>query len=195
MNTHASRTRGPPGDGTVLVTGVHSEELAFGDRVTAGLGHAAIEVLRIPKGVPQRCTDVDRQFRHEARQRELYLQLHQQVRGRYRALIDLHSGVDENGPSADIYCHDPGVLDRLARQLDDDEPVRLVKIVAPGEPLPRTGGEAGARTCIPEAVWAGGPPLYVGLEIYLPDDGQPGEAERLAQRLIACIQDCVAAVR
>jgi len=35
-------------------------------------------------------------------QRKLYLQLYQQIKRRYQLLIDLHSGLDENGPCADI---------------------------------------------------------------------------------------------
>lgn len=184
---------------TVLVTGVHSEELAFGDRVTDRLDTGDIEVLRIPEGVPQRCTDVDQQFYYETRQRELYLQLHQQVKGRYRALIDLHSGLDEDGPSADVYCYASAMLDCIAARLGKREPVRLIRIVASDEPMPPAsagdGPDGGARTRIPQAIWTAGSPLYVGLEIYLPLDRGAREAEALAQRLIACIQACVATAR
>lgn len=184
--------------GTVLVTGVHREELAFGDRVTARLENEDIDVLRIPEGVPQQCPDVDQQFYYDTRQRELYLQLHQQVKGRYRLLIDLHTGLDESEVSADVYCHDPSLLDRLASRLRDAgcaDRVRLIRIVATGEPVAagdrRSGVDAGAHTRIPHSVWSRGRPVYVGLEVYLPEDHRGGsKAERLAQTLIASIRNC-----
>lgn len=186
-----------PPAGTVLVTGVHREELAFGDRVSAEL-ESAIDVLRIPEGVPQRCPDVDQQFYYDTRQRELYLQLHQQVKGRYRLLIDLHTGFDESEISADVYCHDPSLLDRLASRLREAgcaDRVRLIRIVAPGEPVAGgrqgSGVNAGAHARIPHIVWSGCSPVYVGLELYLSED-QPGgfEAEQLARTLIACLRNC-----
>src|SRR6056297_4025909 len=121
---------------TVLVTGVHREELGFGDRVTDGLDTRRIDLLRIPEGVAQRCVDVNQQFYYETRQRELYLQLHQQVKGRFGLLIDLHSGYDESGTSADVYCRDPALLDCVGCQVRDirlRHRVRLLRIVAPGE--------------------------------------------------------------
>jgi hypothetical protein len=179
---------------TVVVTGVHREELAFGDRVADRLDPEGVDILRIPEGVPQRCTDVDQQFRHEARQRELYLQLHRQVKGRYGLLIDLHSGVDENGPGADVYCHDSNLLECLRSDLDPTLSVRLIRIIAPDDPIPDPGddgvAETGARTCIPSSVWNGGQPLYVGLEVYLRDAEAGRDAESLAERLIGCIQAC-----
>lgn len=180
---------------TVLVTGIHAEELEFGDRVTGRLVDGDIEVLRIPEGVPQRCDDVAQQFRYRTRQRELYLQLHRQVKGRYRLLIDLHSGLDQDGPSADVYCHEPAVLDCLATQLRAADRVRLIRIVGAGESVPPANrdpsAEAGARTCIPSAVWTGDQPVYVGLEVYLPVDERANDAEILAEQLIARIRSCV----
>lgn len=182
---------------TVLVTGVHREELSFGDGVARRCASDQIDVLRIPEGVPQRCGNVDQQFYHETRQRELYLQLHQQVKGRYRLLIDLHSGVDEEGPCADIYCRDSRLLERIGSRLDTrnlTHRVRLVRIVDAHQPAILEGSQTAvdtqARTSIPAAIWAGGRPIYVGLEVYLADPAAPGDAEALACRLIHCIQLC-----
>ncbi|SRR6056297_1636798 len=183
---------------TVLVTGVHREELGFGDRVTDGLDTRRIDLLRIPEGVAQRCVDVNQQFYYEARQRELYLQLHQQVKGRYGLLIDLHSGFDEHGASADVYCHDAELLDCVGASVEDTRfagRVRLVRIVAPGEAADANVQpgrvEAGARTGIPAVIWEGGRPLYVGLEVYLPEDrGGLREAVVLARILIERVRRC-----
>lgn len=185
---------------TVLVTGIHREELNFGDRVARRCDSDDIDVLRIPEGVPQSCRDVHQQFYHETRQRELYLQLHQQVKGRYRLLIDLHSGTDEAGPGADIYCRDAEVLARIGTHLDGRElsdRVRLIRIVDAREPAITVGAQtvvdAEARTSIPAAIWAGGRPVYVGLEVYLPKLSGTDEAETLACRLIRSIQSCTTA--
>jgi hypothetical protein len=180
---------------TVLVTGIHREELSFGDQVAELLASETIDVLRIPEGVPQSCSDVDQQFYHEARQRELYLQLYQQVKRRYELLIDLHSGWDDDGPCADIYCHDPGTLQSLGRSLDSpffDERVRLIQITGSGESPSRAERvDCEARTSIPDVVWRTPSPLYVGLELYLPDRQSPNEATSLAQALIKKIRGCV----
>ncbi|NDY95086.1 hypothetical protein [Wenzhouxiangella limi] len=192
-----ARVKAPGAAETVLVTGIHREELNFGDRVTKRCASDEIDVLRIPEGVSQRCRDVDQQFYHETRQRELYLQLRQQVKGRYRLLIDLHSGTDEAGPGADIYCRDAELLECIGLRLNEREPgdrVRLVRIVDAHERAvaagPQTVIDAEARTSIPPSIWAGGRPVYVGLEVYLPEVAGTDEAETLACRLIGCIQSC-----
>jgi hypothetical protein len=179
---------------TVLVTGVHREELDFGDQVAQLLDRESIDVLRIPEGVPQSCGDVEQQFYHETRQRELYLQLYQQVKRRYELLIDLHSGWDEDGPCADVYCHDPDILHCLGRALDSpsfDGLVRLVRITESGDSTRDIRPvDCEARTSIPEVVWKTPSPVYVGLEVYLPDRQKPDEAARLAQLLINKIRAC-----
>ncbi|MEE4638904.1 MAG: hypothetical protein V2J42_09220 [Wenzhouxiangella sp.] len=192
-----ARVKTAPSAETVLVTGVHREELSFGDGVTRRCASNQIDVLRIPEGVPQRCRNVDQQFYHETRQRELYLQLHQQVKGRYRLLIDLHSGIDEDGPWADIYCRDAKLLERIGSRVDArklTDRVRLVRIVDAHQPAILKRGQSAvdtqARTSIPAAIWAGGRPVYVGLEVYLPDQAATGDAEALACELIHCIQAC-----
>jgi hypothetical protein len=177
------------------VTGVHREELSFGDQVAELLASEAIDVLRIPEGVPQSCSDVDQQFYHEARHRELYLQLHQQVKRRYELLIDLHSGWDDDGPCADIYCHDPSILDCLGHSLATpsfEGRVRLVRITSPGEGANNAMRvDCEARTSIPEVVWKTPKPVYVGLELYLSDSHNSDKATSLAQALIRQIRGCV----
>lgn len=177
---------------TVLVTGVHVEELDFGDEVSKLVDTRHLDLLRIAKGVPQRCTDVDQQFHYETRQRELYLQLHQQVKRRYRLLIDLHSGWDDNGPCADIYCHNPDVLDGLRvvlKKASLSERVRLIRIVdQPELPASMTLADGEARTSIPALVWSSDRPVYVGLEVYLPGATDLDEATALAVSLVRNIQ-------
>lgn len=184
---------------TLLVIGVHREELAFGDRVAGLLDSALIDVLRIPQGIPQAHTGTDGGFYSDTQHREIYLQLRQQVKGRYRLLIDLHSGLDENGRCADVFCRDERFLGCLAALgTGGTSRVRLIKIVASDQPTaaPTLSDiiEADARTRIPRKIWDDDNCLYVGLEVYLADDGAGTPADwRLARELIGKLQTCASA--
>jgi hypothetical protein len=182
----------------LLVTGVHREELGFGDRVAALLDAERIDVLRIPEGITQRRTGTGRHFYVNAQHREIYLQLRQQVRGRYALLIDLHSGIDRDGPCADVFCRRESFLACLAAGLGQagvTDAVRLIRILADGETRVSADGagvvEAAAHTWIPRAIWDRTSPLYVGLEVYLPEAGEGGCRDwRFACGLIEAIRDC-----
>lgn len=185
----------------LLVTGIHREELEFGDHVAALVDSASLEVLRIPEGISRARRGGDREFYLGAQHREIYLQLHQQVRGRYCLLIDLHSGLDENGPCADVFCHHAGLLGCLAERLPrGGDRVRLIEILGRGERLERDNGRggavaAGAHTWIPRAVWDTRAPAYVGLEVFLKKEGG-GDREdwQLALGVIGAIVACAGAV-
>lgn len=187
----------------LLVTGIHRDELEFGDRVAALIDPTSVDVLRIPEGISRARFGGEREFYLGARHREIYLQLQQQVQGRYRLLIDLHSGLDENGPCADIFCHDASVLSCLAGRLPlggDPDRVRLIEILGRGERLAQGAGNggavaAGARTWIPRAIWASSAPVYVGLEVFLKEDGE-GDREdwQLALGVIGILVSCVSAL-
>jgi len=186
---------------TLLVIGIHREELGFGDRVAALVDRDSIDVLRIPSGIPQARTGTDDHFYSNTQHREIYLQLRQQVKGRYRLLIDLHNGIDESGCCADVFCHDEAFLERLSAQIGqfgDERRVRLVKIIAQDDTAARGEergiAEVGARTWIPRKIWDDGRPLYVGLETYLPSDGEGEQADwRFALRMIDRIRSSLEA--
>ena len=178
---------------TLLVVGIHREELHFGDHVAALVDPSQIAVLRIPTGIPQARTGNDDAFYSNTQHREIYLQLRQQVKGRYRLLIDLHCGLDQSGRSADVFCHQEQLLGFLGEHLprNDSHPVRLIKIVGQSGPVgPDRNAtvEAGARTWIPKKIWDDDNPLYVGLEIYLPAAGDGNASDwQFALRLIGVI--------
>ena len=185
---------------TLLVTGIHREELGFGDRVTDLLDTQSIQLLRIPQGISHTLCGTDDLFYYNTRHKEIYLQLWQQVKGRYRLLIDLHCGLNESGRCADLYCRDRQLLRCIAhwsKQLAIGENLRLVKILRNseiGEPFDN-GGEAliGARTKIPEQLWNDRQMIYVGLEIYLQEEGQGSQEDWLfARDLIELVQTCAA---
>jgi hypothetical protein len=183
---------------TLLVIGIHRDELAFGERVATLVEPAHVDVLRIPHGIDQPRRGPGERFHSRTEHREIYLQLLQEVKGRYRRLIDLHHGFDPSGLSADVYCHDEAYLARLAARLDGRaaaQRVRLVRIASRGERDAGGGGagvaDAVAATWIPDRVWRGRAPLYVGVEVYLPlERGQDGAGRAFAGELIEAIRAC-----
>jgi hypothetical protein len=185
---------------TLLVTGVHREELGFGDRVAALLSNDRIDVLRIPKGITQRRTGTDDRFYATTQHREIYLQVRQQVRGRYELLIDLHSGIDDAGACADVFCrHEPflACLAARIRGTGETQAIRLIRIAADDESIDpdraNTIADATARTWIPRVIWDQASPLYVGLEVYLARAGEGARDDwQFACRVIEAIRSCAA---
>lgn len=185
---------------TLLVTGVHREELGFGDRVSELLDRQRIHVMRIPKGISHSRTGTNGLFYYNTRHREIYLQLRQQVKGHYGLLLDLHCGLNDSGRCADIYCRDERILRCIAARSKPTalgEQLRLVKILTDVEESESAGDghafEIGARTPIPQQIWNDRTFVYVGLEIYLAQKGEGGQEDwRFARNLIDTVQDCVA---
>jgi hypothetical protein len=106
---------------TALVIGIHKKELAFGCRVAEALPRAGIRIVRIDQGLPQEESFNGRGYYYSAFHREIYLQLHQQVKTEIRLLIDLHTGINESGRCADIYCSDHHLLVKLKKSLNDSK--------------------------------------------------------------------------
>ena len=153
----------------LLVIGIHREELAFGEAVTAGLDRCRIEVLAIPEGLSGRRPRPDQRFQYDTLHRALYLQLLPHVVGHHDLLIDLHTGLDRRGPRADLICAEAeklaGLLEKSPRwppSAVHASAVRFVRLGRNGDP-----GEAGvyvAETVIPEKIWRNARFLYVGVE-------------------------------
>ncbi|TXH92203.1 hypothetical protein [Thauera aminoaromatica] len=174
---------------TLVVIGIHREELAFGREVVRGLPIGEVDVLEIPDGLSGRRPLPDQSFRYGTLHRALYLQLLPYLGPSHRLLIDLHSGFDDEGPSADLLCGDGGLRTRLHDILDEqgaDAPLEQVRIVPLGE-----AGVVQARTVIPSEVWHSPAFAYLGLEIYLPNSAE-GRARGviLARSLIRIAAVC-----
>lgn len=167
--------RRPP---ALLVIGIHREELAFGERVAEGVDPARADVQRIPDGLSGRHPRADQRFHHELLHAALYEQLLPLASGRYRVLIDLHSGRDRDGPSVDLYCGRPRFCQSLAAALAREGLAgRGIEVVPLGDSV---------ATVIPRRIWDNPRFLYVGMEVYLPD-GEQGEAVELARRLVGLV--------
>ncbi|MCP5277752.1 MAG: hypothetical protein H6935_05235 [Thiobacillus sp.] len=181
--------QGPP---TLLVIGVHREELAFGEQVAAGLDPGETAVLRIGEGLSGRRPRPDELFHYDTLHRELYHQLLAHVRKRaYRLVIDLHTGIDRDGPCADIYCKDAALSGCVEMALRYADPAwgRRSRVV----PFAPTSGQTPFATCvIPEQVCNSPQFLYVGLEIFLPEH-RAAQAEdwNYARGLVRLLAGCV----
>ncbi|THF63253.1 hypothetical protein [Pseudothauera rhizosphaerae] len=182
----------------LLVVGIHREELPFGEAVAARVDRGAVDVLAIPDGLTGRRPRPDQRFHHAMLHRELYLQLLPHVVGHYRLLVDLHTGQDRHGPSAELYCADEALRTCLAATIGrhPDDTVRATRIV-PFAAAAKTPHEAGhapphAVTVIPGEVWENAAFRYLGMEIYLPAPGAGSErAWLLADELIDIATACV----
>ena len=177
---------------TLLVIGIHREELGFSRAVAAAIDRSCIDVLEIPEGLPGRHPRADERFRHEMLHRALYLQLLPHMH-KYRLLIDLHTGIDENGPGVDLYSHEPDRISPCVRGLPAPGPGQA------GRQSPRliqlgdaTGRFPPGKTVIPREVWLAGDCLYVGMEVYLKKVGAGETAEhRYARELIEALAHAV----
>jgi len=189
--------RDRPSAETVLVIGVHREELAFGDQVVRGLDPSLADVLRIPRGLSGRNPRQDQRFYYETLHRELYHQLAVQIRGRYRLLLDLHCGLDESPPCADLISREPALLACVERRAaarfgETGGSGYLRSVLLEEAPEARCLDTATpARTVIPRGVWSDPTFEYVGIEVYLasPGVGQPRDRE-LALWLIRSVIEC-----
>lgn len=128
---------------TLVVIGIHREELAFGREVVRGLPIGEVDVLEIPDGLSGRRPLPDQSFRYGTLHRALYLQLLPYLGPSHRLLIDLHSGFDDEGPSADLLCGDGGLRTRL-HDILDGMTVRAAR-AGPHRAAGRGGRRAGAH--------------------------------------------------
>ena len=186
---------------TLLIIGVHVEELCFGERVAEGAKESGIDVLRIEHGLSNDRFLYANLFYYDTFLRELYLQTHMQIQGNYNLAIDLHTGFNQAGCCADVFCKETRVLDCLHSVLQNrlihssplSKKVRLMKIVKNMAVRPKVAdsGYLPCKTFIPKTVWEGRHYHYVGLEIYLPRPGQGSREDCLfARQLVKCIHEC-----
>ncbi|HHD56419.1 MAG TPA: hypothetical protein ENK89_01920, partial [Desulfobulbaceae bacterium] len=146
----------------VLVIGIHREELGFGSMVAKQLVSEDIDLIRIDKGLSHEKSWYRSGFYHSAAHREMYLQLHQQLKGKTHFVIDLHTGINEAGRCADILCSDIRMLRFMQEKLDaiTSHPLsppgeeRLYQIIEP-DTRPSKGERffPACHTIIPMSVW------------------------------------------
>ncbi len=173
---------------TLLVVGVHREELAFGEAVAADLDQGLVDVLVIPDGLSGQRPGPHGQFHYEMLHRALYLQLLPYLIDRYTLLIDLHTGRDPFGPGADLICADDALRVELSAMIDSEcgAASHEVRIVALGR-----GAALHARTFLPTQIWRHPAFRYLCIEVYLPDEFEGRAAAlRLAQRLVSAAARC-----
>ncbi|MEF3168991.1 MAG: hypothetical protein K6360_06610 [Deltaproteobacteria bacterium] len=102
---------------------------------------------------------------------------------RHDLVVDLHTGLNEGGRCADVYCAAPAFLDSLDGVIQSDAAslrrgVRLFRIVEDRDVDKKTAceradekGRPVCTTVIPAAIWKNRAFLYVGVEIYIRSSG------------------------
>jgi hypothetical protein len=175
----------------LLVIGIHREELAFGRTVAERLDPQKVQVLTIPEGLSGKRPLIDQQFNYNTLHQALYQQLLPSVQGRHTLLLDLHTGSDPAGPSADLICADAAWRDRLAFEIAARPALAAqnLRIV----PLGTETEFPHAHTVIPKRIWNNPEFIYLGMEIYLPETVSGQTAGRdLAQSLVTLVADLAA---
>lgn len=169
-----------------LVIGIHKPELGFGLQVAAMLAGSGIRIVQIDQGLPQQGSFNGKGYYYGAFHREIYLQVHQQVKGKLDLLIDLHTGINETCRCADLFCADIHLLGRLKKILNVCKPdlsnrlpaLRLFEIISDStRERENAGSFPVCHTIIPPVVWDSAKYSYVGLEIYLQDTGKGNESD------------------
>lgn len=182
---------------SVLLIGIHKEELDFGDCVAQLTDPKAIDILRIPHGLENIESNTEGSFYAETQHREMYLQVQQLIKKQFQLVIDLHCGQSPDQMFAEIFCGDETLISRIDEQLAWNQCkkiARIIRIISGKGSLQlcRDTPYPCARTMIPEQVWRSSSFKYVGLEIYLPkDDSDLRKTFELAISLIKVIQNCV----
>jgi len=175
----------------LLVIGIHREELAFGCEVADRLNDLRLKVLTVPEGLSGKRPLSDQQFRYQTLHRALYLQLLPFVLGRHTVLLDLHSGSDPAGPSADLICADTAWRELLATEISRRPALTAVNLRI--LPLGSETEFPYAHTVIPKQIWNNPGFTYLGMEIYLPETATGRtQARDLAQHLVTVAADLAA---
>ncbi|MBB4305417.1 hypothetical protein GGD81_004494 [Rhodobium orientis] len=178
---------------TLLVIGVHRDERAFGEAVARHLDPTRFATLRIAEGISGMRPRPEEREAFLLRHGALYGQILDHVEPHHRRLIDLHSGIDAQGLSADVFSGDPATLVRIAGEaMALAAPVRCIRLVAD------TAAEADdahafpvALAEIPQAIWCEDRFAYLGIEVYLATQGAGTEAEAaFAESLIEAVVRC-----
>ena len=170
----------------LLVIGAHRDELDFGEQVSASLDPQFYSILRIPHGISGERPRTDQLNEFRKRHRELYLQILQHIEPGHRLLIDLHQGLDSGDLFADILSSDGDLLKHLYPKLNQtlqQQPgqIRCIQLVSDTtlSYLPTDADHSlVAKPDIPEEIWNNPEILYVGLEIYMENEGGDNDAEK-----------------
>jgi len=171
---------------TGLVIGIHKKELDFGRQVAANLSETDIKIIKIDQGLPQQESFNNRGYYYSTFHREIYLQLHQQVKNKIDLMIDLHTGINESGRCADIFCNDEYLLEKIKKTQNknnvnisgDSQVIRFFKITKVS--LKKDAASSNFPVChtiIPASIWESAPYSYIGLEIYLQEPGNGRQAD------------------
>ena len=182
---------------TLIIIGAHRDELAFGDKVVEVLDRDQVAVLRIPQGIVGDRPRPDQAAAFTRRHQDLYRQILDHIEPQHRLVIDVHCGLGGTARTADVFCHWLEMLSCLetgTASRGSLGTVRGVRLVASttfddgADPFP---SRPIATSPISEALWRNRNPVYVGLEVYLAEQGAGAPKDwEFARALIADMRIC-----
>ena len=182
---------------TLVVCGVHHEELAFGQQATRKLDRGHFESLAIVQGLSAKRPTPDRLDHYLDAHARLYEQIATCAKPHHRLVIDLHCRLKDTS-DADIFCAHDDLLDKMREGLWEytasrKAMVRFIRMVTDqdiaGWSDARLKDRLFSKPEIPEEIWRPRSPIYVGVEIYLQREGR-GKAKDwlLARHIIETIR-------
>ncbi|WP_316858209.1 hypothetical protein [uncultured Cohaesibacter sp.] len=189
---------------TIVVIGVHKEELAFGDEVARHLDRTLFSPFRIASGLSARRPRTDQLEQYLTNHEQLYTQIADHMPAHCKLLIDLHCRLKAEA-DADIFCASPDLLNRISESFHtrfpkSDARLRTIRMVSDADLCEwddthedkHASGHLLSKPELPEVVWRATRPAYVGLEIYLDHEGR-GEQENwdLTLQILSAVRSAI----
>ena len=176
----------PPCEALVVI-GVHREEVAFGRAVAAQLDPEQFDIMVVERGLSARRPRPDQLQAYLDNHAALYDQIAGNAGQKHGLLIDLHCRL-KGDADADIFAADEDILKLVAAERLDDaslvgKKVRMIRMVSDEDLTDITPdalrSQLFSKPEFPETVWRAERPLYVGLEIYLEQEGEGTREEQI----------------
>lgn len=153
----------------LLIAGVHRQEFAFGQAIVEKIKHLPIEVLLIPQGISNLAGDyLSAHYRRV--HNEMYEQIKAHIKKRHTLVIDLHTGLHQTF-GIDLFS-DGANLNPCLLTSDLKTISPQVRVISIKENLEnKSGRNLTSYTILPKKIWQNKNFLYVGMEIYLQEEG------------------------
>ena len=182
----------------LVLIGVHREELAFGDQVVKPLPTGRFGILRIKQGLSARRPRPDQFLSYLDNHDRLYQQITSSIGSDCKLIIDLHCRLKERA-DADLFSGSEQILKQAAATLAANpdfsgKAIRPIRMISDKDleslDLEAESPQLFAKPELPESLWRADSPLYLGLEIYVDEEGAGTAREwAFARQLIIHLSD------
>nr|WP_321445142.1 hypothetical protein [uncultured Cohaesibacter sp.] len=187
----------PKAKETIVVIGVHREEAAFGEKVASLLAGEDFGVMRVGKGLTARRPRPDQLQAYLDNHNRLYHRIAGELDAECKVMIDLHCRQKDH-TDADLFAADEALLRHCMQRHASDpnmtgkclRPVRMVSDAdLDGLSMQALRSQLFSKPELPEDVWRARCPVYVGLEIYIQNEGE-GQPEEwmFARNLVELVR-------